>query len=128
MSWECIGHITALVSVIIGVVTYVCDKVIERRNLTIEKVGNLLDEYHDKYKDLTIREHYQEHVRFLSRIEQFCIAVDSGVYSRWIIKKFGSKFLSSIYEKYKDNVIQKRRQQFGEDNYRYLADLVNSFR
>ena len=113
MSWECIGHITALVSVIIGVVTYVCDKVIERRNLTIEKVGNLLDEYHDKYKDLTIREHYQEHVRFLSRIEQFCIAVDSGVYSRWIIKKFGSKFLSSIYEKYKDNVIQKRRQQFG---------------
>ena len=128
MTLETAGQILALFTGIFGVATYVTDKLIKRRNITIEKVGKLLDKYHEKYASLSINENYKEHVRFLSQIEQFCIAVDSRVYSKRTLKKFGSKFLTSLYNKYLDNIIKKRRQQFGDNSYRYLEKLVKSFR
>lgn len=124
---QAIGGIIGLVIAIFGVATYFMDKRIETRNRTIEKVGELLEEYHEKYRDLDINDHFMEHVRFLSQIEQFCIAVDSKVYSKKTLNKFGSKFLCSIYKKYEDNVIATRKKNLGEDKYQYLEKLVKSF-
>ena len=127
MNLETAGQILALITGIFGVATYVIDKLIKRRNATIEKVGCLLDEYHEKYANLSVNENYKEHVRFLSKIEQFCIAVDSRVYSKKTLKKFGSKFLTGTYNKHLDNIIKKRRKQFGNTSYKYLEKLVKSF-
>ena len=76
---------------------------------------------------MDINSHFQEHKRYLSKIEQFCIAVDSGIYSKRVLRKFGSKYLGFIYDHYKENVIAQRRKQYGEDNYRYLELLVKTF-
>ncbi len=126
MRWELIGQLVGIGVAIFGVVTYFVDKLHEKRNRTIEKVGELLEEYHEKYSKLSIADHFMEHVRFLSRIEQFCIAVDSGVYSKRTLRKYGSKFIVHVYKKYKDNVIEKRRSQFKDDNYHYLEKFVKS--
>ena len=121
---ETLGQIVALIVAVFGVATYFADKLITRRNRTIEKVGEFLDEYHEKYADLDINSHYREHISFLSKIEQFCIAVDSKVYSIRIIRKFGSKFLCNLYHNYEDNVIAKRRKQFSQESYRYFEKLT----
>ena len=121
---EAVGQIVALIIAIFGVATYFVDKLISRRHRTIDKIGELLDDYHEKYADLDINSNFKEHVHFLSQIEQFCIAVDSNVYSIRIIRKFSSKFLCNLYHKYEDNVIAKRRTQFSPERYRYFEALV----
>ena len=126
MNWELIVQIVAILAGLFGIASYIWDKLIIRRNRTIEKVGSLLDEYHEKYASLNINEYYKDHVRFLSKIEQFCIAVDSHVYSKRTIKKFGSKFLTDRYKKYY-GIIKQRRKQFDKNSYCYFEKLVKYF-
>lgn len=124
---EYIGQLVGAIVALFGVGTYIYDKVVSRRDLTIDKVGELLEEYHEKYAGLEIEGHYKEHVRFLSKIEQFCIAVDSKVYDRRTLRKFGSKFLTNLYKQYENNVIARRRTQFKDGCYRYFEKLVKWF-
>ena len=44
---ETIGQIVALLVAIFGVGTYFADKLIARKNRTIDKVGELLELYHE---------------------------------------------------------------------------------
>lgn len=137
MNWNCLANVAQVVeaaiiavTAICGVIKYFHEKRIEKKKRTIEKVGELLEEYHEQFDKIGINKDYQKDVRYLSRMEQFCIAVDSKVYSKRTVKKYGSKFLSFLYKNYKDTVIAKRRKGFKNDedmNYRYLEKLVKSF-
>jgi len=137
MNWNCFSNVAQVIETTILVATAVCgvvkyfhEKRIEKEKRTIEIVGELLEEYHEQFDEKGINTDYQKDVRYLSRIEQFCIAVDSKVYSKRTVKKYGSKFLSFLYKNYKDTVIAKRRKGFKNDeniNYRYLEKLVKSF-
>lgn len=135
MDWDVTLNWATIIETVVIVATAACglykyfrEKTIERRNRTIEKIGELLNEYREGcFDEKYNNERFKDHVAFLSRVEQFCIAVDSKVYSKAILKKFGSKFLCSLYHKYKNNVIAKRRSMYGEDNYIYLEKLVIAF-
>ena len=143
MNWEIAGIIAQIVEAAVVLVTAVCglckyfyEKSIEKRNRTIEKVGSLLEEYHREFDEIGINKDFKKDVRFLSKIEQFCIAVDSKVYSKKVVKKYGSKFISYLFDKYKDTVIATRRKNYEDDivikdnevSYYYLGKLVKSFK
>lgn len=139
MNWELIiqiaGTLIGLTTAFFGVITYCKEKWTEKRNRTIEKVGELIEEYHKQFDETGVNTDYKKDIRFLSLVEQFCIAVESEVYCKETVRKYGSKFLSNLYEKYKDTVIAKRRKNYvykdiiadNEVSYYYLGKLVKSF-
>ena len=143
MNWEIVGIIAQIVETTVVLVTAICglckyfyEKRVEKRNRTIEKVGELLEEYHREFDEIGINKDFKKDVRFLSKIEQFCIAIESGVYCKETVKIYGSKFLSYLVKEYKNTVIAKKRKNYKDDDvisdtevsYYYLEKLVKSFK
>lgn len=142
MNWNCLANISQVVEAVFlamtavcGIIKYFYEKRIEKQKRTIEKVGELLEEYHKQFDEIGINTDYKKDVHFLSHVEQFCIAVESDVYCIETVQKYGSKFLSYLYDKYKDTVIANRRKSYADNkvindnevSYYYLEKLVKSF-
>ena len=72
MNLDSVVKIFGLATALFGVATYFADKLLARRNNTIEKVGELIDDYHENYANLDINKDYRKIVRYLSKVEHFC--------------------------------------------------------
>ena len=117
MNWGIVGPVVSAASLLFAAVTYVLDKQRDRKSRTIKKVSELIEDYHENIADKPINQHYREHVRFLSEVDRFAATTLAGYYSRSQVKKYAGRFLSSVYEKYKDNLIKDRRNQFKNSSY-----------
>ncbi len=113
------------VSIFIGVVTYVIDKLLARADRTSAALQQLFDDYYLVCK----QDNYLVLRRFLGKVERLCIGVKSLYYSKRIVKKYGSKFLTRLYDKYKDYIIEKTRKDFKDDTkYMCFEKMIKTWR
>ncbi len=129
MEW--IGNAIEAGSVAFAVVTYICDKVFQRKQRTIEKLCEIRNSYHDNIagKDKKgEKDYYRNCVKFFSDVEQFCSGVLTHYYSYKIAEKNGSRFITMLYKDFKDYLIEQRRTMFkNDDYYQNLEKLVEKF-
>lgn len=119
MIWEIIASVSAAISVIIAVLTYLVDRKTKKKAETIHAIDHVLDSYY-KYKDKKGKEpkkDYNFYVEFLSIVERFATDVNEGVLSRKTAKKRLSIFLTKEYENKMKEIIIQRREQFSRENY-----------
>ncbi len=128
---ELAGIIIAALSLLATAVTYIYDKLLQRKQRTIEKLGELQNNYHDSIAGKGRREekdYYRNCVKFFGNVEQFCAGIMSHYYSYNIAKKNASRFITMLYNDFKDYLIEQRRSMFQNDSYYHnLEQLVRRF-
>lgn len=128
---ELAGVIVASLSLLATAVTYICDKLLLRKQRTIEKLSELKNSYHDNIAGKDRRnekDYYRNCVRFFGNVEQFCAGVLSGYYSYGAARDNGSRFITMLYNDFKDYLIEQRRTLFQNENYyQNLEKLVSRF-
>ena len=87
MNWGIAGHIITAASFLFVAISYLLDRNREKKHKTIEKISSLIEDYHNHIADTSLSDNYREHVRFLSELDRFAIAVSERVYSKGQIKK-----------------------------------------
>ena len=126
---ELVGIIIAALSLLATSVTYIVDKILERKQRTIEKLNELRNNYHDNVagKDRKQeKDYYRNCVKLFGNVEQFCTGVLTSYYSYNVVKQNGSRFLTMLYTDFKDYLIDQRRKMYPNENYyNSLEKLVN---
>lgn len=128
---ELASNIIAAISVLVAALTFAFDKIVARRQRTLEKLVELRTYYHDSIADDKNKkeiDYYRKCVKFFGNVEELCSGVFTGYYSQNIIKKNGSRFITMLYNNYKEYLIDQRREQFhNDDYYKNLENLVKKF-
>lgn len=128
---ELAGIIIAALSLLATAVTFIYDKILQRKQRTIEKLNELRNSYHDSIagKDRKEeKEYYRNCVKFFGTVEQFCAGVLSCYYSYRIAEKNGSRFITMLFNDFRDYLIEQRRTMFQNENYyQNLEKLVAKF-
>ena len=99
-------------SLFLGVVAYVIDKLISRKERTSAALQQLFDDY---YLVSSKQDNYLDLRRYLGKVERLCIGIKSFYYSKRTVKEYGSNFLTMLYDKYNVYVIEKTRKDFKDD-------------
>lgn len=118
------------VSIVIGVVFYIIDKFIIRREKTNKELNVLFDVYNEKIPhEKKDKDYYIKTRRFLGRIERFSIGINSHVYSKRTLRKYGSKFFVKLYDDNKEYIIDRTRKDFKDENkFMYFEKLAIKFK
>ena len=128
---ELASNIIAAISVLVAGLTFVFDKIVARKQRTIEKLIELRTFYHDSIagnKNKKEDDYYRKCVKFFGNVEELCSGAFTGYYSQSVIKKTGSRFITLLYNNYKEYLIAQRRAQFhNDDYYQNLENLVKKF-
>ena len=128
---ELAGIIIAALSLFATAATFIYDKVLQRKQRTIEKLSELRNAYHDSIAGKGKKgegDYYRNCVKFFGNVEQFCAGVLSHYYSYNTTEKNGSRFITMLFDDFKDYLIEQRRTMFNNENYyQNLEKLVAKF-
>ena len=128
---ELAGIIIAALSLFATAVTFIYDKILQRKQRTIEKLRELRNTYHDYIAGKNRKgekDYYRNCVKFFGNVEQFCAGVLCRYYSYRIAEKNGSRFITMLYDDFKDYLIEQRRTILKNENYyQNLEKLVAKF-
>ena len=113
---ETVFEIIAAASVVFGIITYFFDKARARRDATIQALEILFDTYNSNIKSFEKAKEYLKYRDFLGKVERLCISVESHVYSKKMVRRYGSKLLIMLYDDNKDYIIGKTRNDFKDEN------------
>lgn len=107
-----ISDIIAAVSVAVAVATYIADRLTARRERTIVSLDRLIESRTGLPRERSDPDYYIKTRRFLGKVERLCMGVKEGYYSAHILKAYGSKFLSDLYKKDKEYIIDHARKLY----------------
>ena len=122
--------IFTVIPIVIGVLTYITDKIITRRDRTISILNELIDCYQTEIpKDREDKDYFIKCKSFLGKVERMCIGIDAHVYCKRTVRRYGSKFLIYLYDRFENYIIEQSRKQYQDSSkYNYLEKTVKSFR
>ena len=107
----------------------------DKKQATFDAFNRLQDEVFDKINRLSktqVKEiagnptnaEFTEYTKYLVRIEQFCIGVQSGIYAVSVTKKIASKYLADVFEKSRPIIEHKRKIYPNESQYEAFEKIV----
>lgn len=118
---ELAGIIIAALSLLITAGTFIWDKLLSRKQRTLEALSELKDSYHDeiagKNKKKESDDYYRTCVKFFGKLDSFCAGALSGYYSYRAVKNGGGKLIVRLYKEFKEYLIDQRRKQFKDAEY-----------
>ena len=124
---ELVGNIIAALSLLATAATYIVDKLLERKQRTLEKLNELRNAYHDSVagKDRKQeKDYYRNCVKLFGNVEQFCTGVLSRYYSIDVVKKNRSRFITMLFNDFKEYLIDQRRRMYPEENYYHNLEIL----
>ena len=129
---ELIGTGIAALSLMLTTATFIWDKLLSRKQRTLETLNKLKDSYHREIAGRNRKDnsdYYRNCVSYFGKLESFCSGVLSGYYSYRTVKSSGSRLIIRLYDDFKVYLIDQRRKQFKDDeSYISIERLAEKFR